>query len=491
MTTTTLTGDAGWTAVSGSKTGLFDIGARSVSWSPDGGANGVGCWVVAGESTTGVTSLAVSLDISGTSWRAIRDTNSLFSVQANALTFTGTNWVAGGEGVNTLIYSSDVSGLVWNIPASSPFTTRVSGLTYAGTMMNNTQKNIPNFYLRIGTTDWWRLVVIPTGPNDQGIDKTSNLQAWGHDMQFYDAGYTGSNQVMQQFRYFAEFYLTAYELTTHPTNPNGFFQVTVYMANVFPGTTFYFKTDGNGNFQSAYQSNYAYDTMNWNYTSDPTPNGGYAAGLALRAKVPGVHAVGSGGATTAYSLDRGITWTNPSLGLFNDASGGGLCAYYEPTQGEMVLGGFSQDNALNSWVANNGPASGFYQGKVGTTPIFPRGVNAVVYGGNTPIHTKAANAVTWNGVRWVSGGEGTNPLATSADGVSWAPVVNSNVDPFPNNAVVQGVAGNSRIGLTPADSMMMMIDDGGANSQQFDFVSDTTINSGVDNVVLTVQSNPV
>ncbi len=117
ITTVDPTGGSGWTGIMSTKTGLFDVAARSIAWSPTGGKTGQGFWVAAGESTTSGISMAVSLDISGTQWLGVKTSNSLFS-EVNALVYNGTIWLAGGEGSNVMYYSND-NGSTWVTPGTT------------------------------------------------------------------------------------------------------------------------------------------------------------------------------------------------------------------------------------------------------------------------------------------------------------------------------------------------------------------------------------
>jgi len=129
-TTTDMTGVTGWTGIAGTKVGLFDIAANSVYWSSTGGPSGNGMWVVSGESSSAGISIAVSLDVAGTTWMGVKASNSLFSTQVNALTYSGTKWFAGGEGTNVLGYSVD-NGTTWTTTYQKLVTVGDSSLGYS------------------------------------------------------------------------------------------------------------------------------------------------------------------------------------------------------------------------------------------------------------------------------------------------------------------------------------------------------------------------
>ena len=116
MYTVDISGASNWQPITGTKTtgasanngdGGFDTSARSITWNSD-----QKMWVATGENT-GIadilySSVIYSLDISGApgTWRSVRESNSLFSVEGNGIAFTGKKWVAAGEGTNTIVASS-------------------------------------------------------------------------------------------------------------------------------------------------------------------------------------------------------------------------------------------------------------------------------------------------------------------------------------------------------------------------------------------------
>ena len=116
MRTFDISGASNWQPITGTKTngasanngdGGFDTSARSITWNSD-----QKMWIATGENTgvadASFSSVMYSLDISGTpgTWRSVRESNSLFSVQGNGIAFTGKKWVAAGEGTNTIVASS-------------------------------------------------------------------------------------------------------------------------------------------------------------------------------------------------------------------------------------------------------------------------------------------------------------------------------------------------------------------------------------------------
>ena len=82
---------------------------------------------------------------------------------------------------------------------------------------------IPVMVVRIGGTDWRTLAMqMPKGRVDASdvpfsVDLTTNAQSWGPDSQFYDVNNGPENEISLQFRFFAEYWLNAYSLTSGST----------------------------------------------------------------------------------------------------------------------------------------------------------------------------------------------------------------------------------------------------------------------------------
>lgn len=82
---------------------------------------------------------------------------------------------------------------------------------------------IPVFVVRVGGTDWRTLAMqMPKTRVDATdvpftVDLTTNVQSWGPDPQFYDVNYAPENEVSLQFRFFAEYWLNVYGLTSGST----------------------------------------------------------------------------------------------------------------------------------------------------------------------------------------------------------------------------------------------------------------------------------
>lgn len=79
---------------------------------------------------------------------------------------------------------------------------------------------IPVFVIRKGGTNWRSLAgQMPKSTANASdavwsIDLTTNIQTWWPDTQFSDPNYAPANEISMQFRYFAEYWLNAYNLQT-------------------------------------------------------------------------------------------------------------------------------------------------------------------------------------------------------------------------------------------------------------------------------------
>jgi hypothetical protein len=148
MRTFDISGASNWQPITGTVTsgtspnngdGGFDTSARSITWNSD-----QNMWIATGENTgiadASFSSVIYSVDISGSpgTWRSVRESNSLFSIQGNGIAYTGSKWVAAGEGTNTVVTSSDISASKLNSwtrlsSGSNAITSRATDIAYTGT----------------------------------------------------------------------------------------------------------------------------------------------------------------------------------------------------------------------------------------------------------------------------------------------------------------------------------------------------------------------
>jgi hypothetical protein len=165
MRTFDISGVSNWVSILGTKTngtspnngdGGFDTSARSITWNSQ-----QNMWIATGENSgipDASSSILYSLDISGSpgSWRSVRDSNSLFSIQGNGVAFTGKKWLAAGEGVNTIISTSGTNASIANswsgVPsASNLLSTSATDIAYTGTSIVATGQG--SVYTGIMSTD--------------------------------------------------------------------------------------------------------------------------------------------------------------------------------------------------------------------------------------------------------------------------------------------------------------------------------------------------
>ena len=121
-----------------------------------------------------------------------------------------------------LLYGANADGIVPvdELPTNLP-TCPASGDTDAWCKTFNhpaTNAIIPVLVLRTGGTDWRTLAMqMPKSMANAAdaplsVDLTTNVQTWGPDAQFSDVNYAAANEISLQFRFFAEYWLNAYDI---------------------------------------------------------------------------------------------------------------------------------------------------------------------------------------------------------------------------------------------------------------------------------------
>lgn len=193
MRTFDITGSSNWQPITGTKTyspsttignGGFDTSARSISWNSD---NKI--WISTGENTgivdASFSSIIYSTDISGSvgTWKSVRESNSLFSVQGNSVAFTGKKWIAAGEGTNTICESLDASAssYLWSSTTATGGTrtlTRATDIAFTGSTIVavgqssiGANSGLSSNYLVNGTT--WSANNIQFATDNSGCGVTS------------------------------------------------------------------------------------------------------------------------------------------------------------------------------------------------------------------------------------------------------------------------------------------------------------------------------
>ena len=126
-----------------------------------------------------------------------------------------------------LLYGKNADGVapVAEVPSTLPGCPASGDKTAWCKAFNNPVINaiIPVFVIRKGGTNWRTLAgQMPTGTANASdtqwsVDLTTNIQSWWPDTQFTDVNYAPANEISMQFRYFAEYWLNAYNLQTGNT----------------------------------------------------------------------------------------------------------------------------------------------------------------------------------------------------------------------------------------------------------------------------------
>ena len=125
-----------------------------------------------------------------------------------------------------LLFTSNAGGIapVKELPSALSAACPVSGDS-AGTdawckTFNHPVTNsiIPVLVIRTGDADWRSLAMqmpksaVNASDAPMTVDLTTNVQTWGPDAQFSDVNYASENEISLQFRFFAEYWLNAYDI---------------------------------------------------------------------------------------------------------------------------------------------------------------------------------------------------------------------------------------------------------------------------------------
>ena len=184
-----------------------------------------------------------------------------------------------------LLYTANAGGIVpvKEAPSSLPAACPASDDSEEWCKTFNhpvTNAIIPVLVIRTGGSDWRTLAMqMPNSTANAAdapmtVDLTTNVQAWGWvDAQFSDVNYAPANEISMQFRFFAEYWLNAYDIMSGSApvvarqGPLGTFTFTK-LATASDGST-------------AYAGTLAGQTMFWNSAEPST--GGTAAGATTAA----------------------------------------------------------------------------------------------------------------------------------------------------------------------------------------------------------------
>jgi len=162
-------------------------------------------------------------------------------------------------------------------PSSQPSADQTASATDAWCKTFNhpvTNAIIPALVLRTGS-DWRSLAMqmpkatVNAADTPMTVDLTTNIQTWGPDSQFSDVNTAPTNEISLQFRFFAEYWLNAYDLMSGSAP---------VVAGQGPIGTFAFArlTKPGSDDSTSYTGTFADKKMLWN-SAEPS-SGGAAAG---------------------------------------------------------------------------------------------------------------------------------------------------------------------------------------------------------------------
>jgi hypothetical protein len=160
-----------------------------------------------------------------------------------------------------------------------------------------------------GRTDWRTLAMQMPKPSANAadvpfsVDMTTNLQTWSPDSQFSDATSAPDNEISFQFRFFAEYWLNAYNLMSGNTEViagQGAIGTFAFAKLTKVGTSDPVNADGS----VSYVGTFGGQTMFWN--SENPSTGGTAAGLKTAAALASTSE--SAKFNYNYSAFRNLVW---------------------------------------------------------------------------------------------------------------------------------------------------------------------------------------
>jgi hypothetical protein len=200
----------------------------------------------------------------------------------------------------------------------------------------------------------------------------------------------------------------SYNGVDYSASTNGSSIITLVRSLMFDGTKYLAGGDGGS------RMGYSYDGITWSATTNGSSI--FTTRVIDIAWDGSTYvSVGQGTNAVAYSND-GLTWTGSSNGnTFFDAS------------------------ALPDVVYSNGDT--FIVGGNGITYELIISNDGINWTGITQSNLTRCIALTYNGSRWVAGGQGSNPLMYSDDGITWTGSSNTNtfVDSTVNSLVWDGI----------------------------------------------------
>ena len=470
---TGVTGFTGWTGPTGAGTtgvtGPTGVAGSASSTGATGptGAAGSGAattlsenFVVAGGN--GTNQMAYSYD--GISWTASSSGNSIFNATCNSVAWNGIIWLAGGSEnggtspTNRIAYSTD--GITWTASSSGNaiFTLRGSVFAWNGTRwvaggygtnqvayssdgITWTASASGNALLTASCTALaWNGSIWVAGGNGSSV-------IYSYDGINWTASTSGSALFSTQTFKVAcnniRFVITGQGTNTLAYSSDGITWTASSSANSLFTTCnaiawngALWVVGGSGTNRIAYSS----DGITW--TASTSGNTIFTS--ACYSIVWNGSRWIAGGDTPnrlAYSSD-GITWTASTSGnsLFSGFSSGGASRRVLPYVGTSIVSSIKMTTETFVVVGGNGTNQMAYSYDGITWLPSPSG-NA--------IFSTEAYSVAWNGSLWVAGGNGTNQIAYSSDGINWTAsssgnsIINSIAYAVASNGSVWVACGNS------------------------------------------------
>ena len=191
-----------------------------------------------------------------------------------------------------LLYGANAEGIVHvkELPSALPKCPVASDSDTWCKSFNRPDTNaiIPVLVLRVGGTDWRTLAmqmpkaIANAADAPMSVDLTTNLQSWMPDAQFSDANYAPQNEISMQFRFFAEYWLNAYELMSGSTEVvSGTGMIGTFAFSKLTNVDANANEPPNADGSVSYVGTFGGQTMFWN--SENPSSGGTAEGLKTAA----------------------------------------------------------------------------------------------------------------------------------------------------------------------------------------------------------------
>jgi len=375
----------------------FSVGGSNVAWN---GAR----FVAVGQGTN-----SICYSANGSNWVAIPNGSTTFTTGAAAIAWNGSRFIAGGAGTNALSYSAD--GINWTGIAlgATTFTSQTNGIAWNGKIWVAVGAGTNSIIYSADGLTWTGIASGATTFSVGGFGIAWNGKVWV-------AVGNGTNSICYSVNGINWTPISNTQITTFTTQGFGVAWNGIRFVAVGQGTnTIIYSADG----------------INWlpvpSSTSIFSSNGQNIAWNGIRWV-----AMGFGINSFAYSAD-GINWTGIATGssaFTNAGIGVGYSSNVFAAYAQQTLDMLPQNiptffrstnqifNSLSSMLINDTLAIDRTYNYVGVNcnaPLYNLDVAGVA---NMSTFTKV-NVQPYAVARWVAGGQGTNSIAYSADGINW------------------------------------------------------------------------